>query len=73
MARERQAWQRGERSRVAHWMRGVVGISPPEYVLVLEAAEEWGMAPWRVEAECSQYWWERWLIRRGARSDATKR
>ena len=71
--REKQAWQRQEQNRLTNWFRGVIGITPPEWELELEAAKEWGIPPWRVRAECSQYWWERWLIQRGARGDAARK
>lgn len=31
------------------------------WVLVLQAAEEWGCAPWVIEAEATAVWWQRWV------------
>lgn len=31
------------------------------WVLVLQAAEEWGVAPWVVEEQATATWWRRWL------------
>ena len=31
------------------------------WVLVLQAAEEWGVAPWVIEAEATAVWWQRWV------------
>lgn len=47
------------------------------WVLVLEAAEEWGTPPWVVEAMAPAVWWERWVcwqeekgrLRGGARGE----
>ena len=36
----------------------------PDWVLVLEAAKEWGVPPWQIETEASQQWWERWRLMR---------
>jgi len=38
-----------------------MGVQPPAYALICEAAKEWGIPPWQVEAECTAYWWKRWL------------
>jgi len=34
----------------------------PGWVLVLGIAKEYGLAPWEVEEQCSQEWWERILL-----------
>jgi len=57
-------------NRIAHWMRGVIGIGPPDWVLVLQAAEAWGQTPWVIETECSEEWWTRYLTYRAAQSRA---
>ena len=48
----------------------------PGWVLVLEAAKEWGVAPWQIEDEASQLWWDRWMTLRSevaqARRDGAK-
>lgn len=36
----------------------------PEWVLALEAAKEWGMAPWVIEEEAPYRWMERWRVMR---------
>lgn len=30
------------------------------WVMVLQAAQEWGAPPWVVEEQASELWWERW-------------
>ena len=45
----------------------------PGWVLILEAAKEWGIPPWQVEDEASLLWWQRWLTLRDETSDARKR
>lgn len=30
------------------------------WVMVLQAAQEWGAPPWVVEEQASKLWWERW-------------
>lgn len=30
------------------------------WVMVLQAAKEWGTPPWVIEAEAPALWWERW-------------
>lgn len=57
---------------IANWFKGVIGVAPPDYALVLEAAERWGVAPWVVESQCSERWWRRWLRYRAGRIEATK-
>lgn len=32
----------------------------PQWVIVLQMAEAWGVPPWQVEDEMSLMWWERW-------------
>lgn len=32
------------------------------WVLVLQAAEEWGVPPWVVERDAPAIWWERWAV-----------
>lgn len=41
----------------------------PPWVLVMEAAEAWGMAPWDVVAQCNETWWKRWLAWRRIKAD----
>ena len=40
-------------------MKDVVGIDPPVWGVALAVAKAWQIAPWELEAECSQRWWER--------------
>ncbi len=49
-----------ERRLIRGWLRGEED-EPPLWVAVLDAAREWGIAPWQVEAEASKLWWDRWL------------
>lgn len=32
------------------------------WLMVLEAGQEWGMAPWAVEEQATALWWERWRV-----------
>lgn len=34
----------------------------PGWVLILQAAKEWGVPPWQVEDEATLLWWQRWRI-----------
>ena len=34
------------------------------WVMVLQAAQEWGAPPWVVEEQASELWWERWRCRK---------
>lgn len=44
----------------------------PVWALVLLAAEDWGIPPWRVVAECDEYWWKRWIALRQARGESRR-
>ncbi len=39
------------------------GGKPPEWALILQAAEEWGTPPWTIE-DGSAVWFERWKFYR---------
>jgi len=41
-------------------------------VLVLRAAELWGIPPWRVEDEATCIWWERWRVWEDEKAKARK-
>lgn len=41
--------------------------------MVLEAAKEWGCAPWVIEAEASAVWWQRWMCWREELAALAKR
>ena len=34
----------------------------PYWVMVLEAAKEWGVPPWLLEEQMTQRWWDRWRL-----------
>jgi hypothetical protein len=40
---------------------------------VLLAAEEWNTAPWRIEEEATQEWWQRWRVLYEERAKVAKR
>jgi len=44
----------------------------PGWVMVLEAAKEWGIPPWQVEDEASVLWWQRWQVLREETARARK-
>jgi len=44
----------------------------PGWVLVLEAAKEWGVPPWQVEDEAPALWWGRWLAMREETAQARR-
>lgn len=52
------------------WLKQA-GKAPLE-VLVLEACQEWGIPPWQVEKDCSEQWWEWWLIYRSEKNQLQK-
>ncbi len=43
------------------------------WVLVLQAAEEWGVPPWVVERDAPAIWWERWAVWKEEKSRLQKR
>jgi hypothetical protein len=47
------------------------GKSPPGWVSVLIAAEEWGTPPWKVLRGDKLTWWVRWLVWRSERARAS--
>jgi hypothetical protein len=51
------------------WLRDR-GSEIPEWVLTLEAAEEWSQPPWVIEEEAPLLWWERWKVYREERITA---
>jgi hypothetical protein len=57
---------------------GIKGINHPaypmpEWVVTLEMSETWGIPPWQVEDEASQYWVERFLFYRSEIAKERKR
>lgn len=38
------------------------------WIAILDAAQEWGLAPWAVEDQASELWWERWKVLREERA-----
>lgn len=57
-----QHWGRPyERRLIRAWLRER-GSEVPVWVLILQAAEEWGCPPWVVEEQCSVDWWSRWVM-----------
>ena len=43
------------------------------WVLVLQAAEEWGVPPWVVERDAPAIWWERWAVWKEERARLAKK
>lgn len=44
--------------------------NPPEWALLLIMAEQWGVPPWRIEAEMPMRWRQRWVEFNNARAQA---
>lgn len=61
---------RGAYDEMVYAFRGTIGMNLPSEVAMLEAARQWGIPPWRVEAECSEYWWHWFLAEGNARAEA---
>jgi len=38
--------------------------APPDWAVIYNLANQWGIPPWQFEEECSEYWWERILTYR---------
>lgn len=55
-----------------HWLRGAK-VNLPIEIVILEMAQEWGMVPWQVEAECSQRWFEWWTMYKGEQGKEQER
>ena len=56
---------------IRYALRGY-GSEMPGWVLVLEAAKEWGTPPWQIEEQASQAWWDRWLVMRSETAQARR-
>jgi hypothetical protein len=56
---------------IRSWLRGRTKAIP-DWVPVLLAAEEWSIAPWRIEEEATQEWWQRWRALYEERANAPK-
>lgn len=46
--------------------------SVPEWVVVLEAATEWGVPPWVIDNDASDIWIERWAAYRAEKHRAER-
>lgn len=39
---------------------------------ILEMAEEWGEPPYKVYMECSEFWYDRWKVKRNAKAEGER-
>ena len=44
----------------------------PDWVAILQMAEEWGIPPWQIEQEADPMWFERWQGYRSELNRATR-
>jgi len=56
----------------------IKGVAHPAYpmplwIATLEMAETWGVPPWQVDEDASQYWVERFLFYRSEKAKEEKR